>query len=227
MPIVSPIKVLCTVAVAATLALAGCTTVNPYSRQPQTSNAAKGAAIGAAAGGVIGAVSDDDDRGRHALIGAAIGAIAGGGVGYYMDVQEAKLRQRLSGTGVSVSRVGNDIILNMPGNVTFATDSAALRPEFFDVLNSVATVLNEYEKTMIVITGHTDSRGSAAYNMQLSQERAASVGQYLRSQDIKPIRVVTRGAGETRPVATNDTAAGRQQNRRVELRLEPITQSDL
>jgi outer membrane protein OmpA-like peptidoglycan-associated protein len=206
--------------------LIGCTTTNPYTRDQQVSKATKGAGIGAVAGAVVGAISGDDskERRKRALIGAGVGALAGGGIGYYMDVQEKKLRDQLEGTGVSVTRVGNEIILNMPGNITFATDSANINANFYDVLNSVTLVLKEFEKTVIIVGGHTDSTGADSYNQQLSERRAGSVAQYLRSQAISDMRVIVEGYGESRPIASNDTAQGRQMNRRVELTLSPITQ---
>ena len=206
--------------------LIGCTTINPYTGEQQTSKATKGAGIGAVAGAVVGAISGDDskERRKRALIGAGVGALAGGGIGYYMDVQEAKLRQQLEGTGVGVTRIGNEIILNMPGNITFATDSANINANFYDVLNSVGLVLKEFEKTVIIVAGHTDSTGADSYNQQLSERRAGSVAQYLRSQGITDMRIIVEGYGESRPIASNDTAQGRQMNRRVELTLSPITQ---
>lgn len=205
--------------------LAGCSTVNPYTGEKQTSKAAKGAGIGAVAGAVAGMLTGDDSKERkeRALIGAGIGAIAGGGVGYYMDVQEAKLRQRLEGTGVSVTRIGDNITLNMPGNVTFKTDSSDLNGNFFSVLDSVGLVLKEYEKTIIEVAGHTDNTGEDAYNQALSERRARTVAQYLTSKGVMDQRIITIGAGETRPVANNSTPEGRQANRRVELTLAPIT----
>jgi outer membrane protein OmpA-like peptidoglycan-associated protein len=140
-----------------------------------------------------------------------------------MDRQEAKLRERLAGTGVSVKRVGDDIYLIMPGNLTFASDRAEIRGDFYGVLNSVVLVLNEFDKTIIEITGHTDSTGSDAYNQQLSENRARSVGAYFTAQQVLPARIVTEGFGERFPIAGNDTPDGRQQNRRVELRLVPLT----
>ena len=219
-------KPLCAALAAAVLA-AGCYTTDPYTGERQVSKTAKGAGIGAVAGAVVGLISGDDSRERRkrALIGAGVGALAGGAVGQYMDRQEARLRAQLQGTGVSVTRVGNNITLNMPGHITFKTDSADLQPEFFSVLNSVALVLKEYDKTMIEVAGHTDSTGSEEYNQRLSERRAATVGQYLQSQGINPQRILTVGAGETRPIASNDTPEGRQANRRVELTLEPITAS--
>jgi outer membrane protein OmpA-like peptidoglycan-associated protein len=207
------------------VAVSACTTLDPYTREEKTSNLAKGAAIGAVAGAVIGIATGDDatERRQRALVGAGIGGLSGAAIGNYMDQQEAELRRKLEGTGVSVTRHGDNITLNMPGNVTFATDSSSLNPQFFDVLNSVALVLKEYQKTLIEVAGHTDSRGDAAYNQRLSVQRASTVAQYLISQGIDPQRVVTQGYGENYPIASNDTEAGRAQNRRVELTLVPIT----
>jgi outer membrane protein OmpA-like peptidoglycan-associated protein len=208
------------VAAASLLAVASCTT-NPYTRESQVSKTAIGAVLGAAAGAGIGALADRDHA-RGALIGAGVGALAGGAVGGYMDVQEAKLRDQLAGTGVSVTRVGDEIVLNMPGNVTFATDSAAIKPGFYDVLSSVSLVLEEYDKTIIEVSGHTDSTGSSAYNQTLSEKRAGSVASYLEAQGIMRQRILSQGFGEQMPLADNGTPGGREQNRRVELRLVPL-----
>ena len=140
-----------------------------------------------------------------------------------MDRQEAKLRRQLEGTGVSVTRHGDNITLNMPGNLTFRTDSAKLDPEFHEVLDSVAQVAEEYEKTVIQVAGHTDSRGSERYHQLLSERRAGSVGRYLMEAGVKPVRVDTVGFGEEYPIASNDTNEGMARNRRVELTLLPIT----
>ena len=203
------------------LFLNACTTVDPYTREEKTSNAVKGTAIGALSGAVVGVIAGDNRK--SALIGAGVGALAGGGIGYYMDVQEAKLRQELEATGVSVTRQGDSIILNMPGNITFNTDSSAISADFYRVLNSVAKVFNKYEKTYVDIYGHTDSVGDASYNMGLSQQRADAVSRYLQTREVLPQRILTRGMGEDYPIASNDTASGRSQNRRVEIKLTPIT----
>jgi outer membrane protein OmpA-like peptidoglycan-associated protein len=205
-----------------TCLLAGCTTVNPYTRESQTSKAAKGAGIGAAAGAVVGLLTKGDKL-QNALIGAGVGALAGGGVGYYMDVQEAKLRQKLEGTGVGVTRVGDNITLNLPSSITFATNSADLNGQFYNALGGVAMVLKEYNKTVIEVAGHTDSTGSDSYNQQLSERRASSVANYLTGQGITQQRLMTVGAGEAHPVASNDSETGRAQNRRVEMTIVPIT----
>jgi len=209
---------------AAALAGAGCTTTDAYTGEKKVNNASKGAGIGAAAGAVLGALTGDNakERRERALIGAGIGALTGAGVGAYMDKQEAKLRAQLQGTGVSVTRNGDNLILNMPGNVTFKTASADLNSNFYKVLDSVALVLKEFDKTLIDVEGHTDSDGSDDYNQQLSMQRATSVGAYLQSHGVNSQRVVALGAGESRPIANNGTPEGKQQNRRVELKLQPI-----
>ena len=205
------------------LALAGCQT-NPYTGEQEGSKTGYGAVIGAVAGAGVGALAGHDpaSRTRGALIGGAAGGLIGSGVGYYMDTQEAKLRKQLQGTGVSVTRSGENIVLNMPGNITFKTGVSDLNPSFFNVLNSVALVLKEYNKTMIVVAGHTDNVGSTQSNQTLSEQRASSVATYLSSQGISADRLSAVGYGESRPVASNDNEAGRAQNRRVELTLQPI-----
>jgi len=207
--------------------LGACSTINPYTGEKQTSKAVIGAGAGGATGAVVGLITGDDSRERrkHALIGAGVGALAGGAVGYYMDVQEAKLRQKLAGTGVSVTRDGDNIILNMPGNVTFATDSADINGDFFTVLDSVTIVVDEFDKTLVEVMGHTDSTGANDYNQALSERRASSVSKYFQSRDIQPLRLATYGYGEDYPVASNGNATGRSQNRRVEIALVPLTKS--
>ena len=210
------------VVAAAVFAVAGCETVNPYTQETQTSKAAKGAGIGAAAGAVVGLLTKGDKL-QNALIGAGVGALAGGGVGYYMDVQEKKLRDRMAGTGVTVTRMGDNITLNMPSNITFALNSADLNQQFFNALDGVSMVLKEYDKTVIEVAGHTDSSGSDQYNQALSERRAQAVAGYLGSHGVKTQRLITIGAGESHPVASNDTEQGRSQNRRVELTIVPVT----
>ncbi|UIJ71889.1 OmpA family protein [Aurantimonas sp. HBX-1] len=208
-----------------TTAFAGCTT-DPYTGQSQLSNTVGGAGIGAgvgALGGYLVGRATGVDAGRAALIGAGIGTIGGAGVGAYMDNQEAKLRAQLQGTGVSVTRVGDRIILNMPSNITFPTDQASILPGFYPTLTSVALVLKEFDRSIVDVYGHTDSQGSDAYNFQLSQQRASSVSQYLASQGVNPRRLNTQGFGETQPVASNATESGRAQNRRVEIAISPLT----
>jgi outer membrane protein OmpA-like peptidoglycan-associated protein len=211
--------------VGSAVALSACTTLDPYTREEQTSRAQRQAVIGAAAGAAVGLITGDSsmERKQRALIGAGLGALAGAGVGTYMDRQEAKLRAELERTGVSVTRVGDNITLNMPGNITFATNSADLNANFFEVLNSVSLVVNEFNQTVIEVAGHTDSTGTSEFNQQLSQRRASAVASYLGTRSVLPDRIITVGMGEDRPIATNDTDLGRQQNRRVELTLVPLT----
>ena len=205
--------------------LAGCTTTDPYTGEQKTSKKAWGAGIGAAVGAVIGALTGDDadERRKRALIGAGVGALAGTAVGAYMDAQEAKLREELAGTGVSVTRMGDDLVLNMPGNVTFAVNQQDVKGNFRPVLKSVGKVLHEYDQTLVDVAGHTDSTGAHEFNMGLSRERAANVGAFLEAQGIEPLRIVTEGYGPDHPVADNATTGGRRSNRRVELVLKPLT----
>ncbi len=205
------------------LGITGCSTINPYTGEEQTSSAVKGGAIGAATGALVGVLaSSKHDRGKGALIGAATGAAVGGGIGYYMDVQEAKLRQKMKGTGVSVTRQGDNIILNMPNSVTFDTNSSQVKAAGANTLSGVAMVLKEYEKTRVNVVGHTDSSGGRDLNMRLSQERADSVGSNLITQGVDASRISMSGVGPDQPVASNSTAAGKAQNRRVTITLSPL-----
>jgi len=217
--------ILISAAVAMAITVSGCETLDAYTQESKTSSAQRGAVIGAISGAVIGLITGDDavERRQHALIGAGVGALAGGAVGYYMDKQEAELRAELEGTGVSVTRYGDNITLNMPGNVTFASDSSDLNPAFFNVLNSVGKVLDEFDQTVVEVAGHTDSTGSDRYNHLLAERRANSVAQYLQAQRVNPQRLMTVGVGETRPIADNSSDAGRQANRRVEITMVPVT----
>jgi outer membrane protein OmpA-like peptidoglycan-associated protein len=214
-----------TLAMGLAVTLTACTTLDPYTREEQPARAQRQAIIGAAAGAVAGLITGDSsmERKKRALVGAGLGALAGAGVGTYMDRQQAKLRAELEGTGVSVTRIGDNITLNMPGNITFATNSADLNANFYEVLNSVSTVLDEFDQTVVEVAGHTDSTGETAYNQALSERRAQAVVAYLGTRSVLTERMIPIGVGETRPIASNDTDAGRQQNRRVELTLVPLT----
>lgn len=201
----------------------GACTIDPYTGEEKTSNTAKGAGVGAVTGAIVGAAtSSKKDRDKGILTGAVAGAAIGGGVGYYMDTQEKKLRQELEGSGVRVRREGNDIYLIMPGNITFATGRYEIRSDFYPVLNSVAKVLAEFNKTVVKVSGHTDSTGSSDTNQTLSEQRADSVGSYLANKGVAKGRIHTTGYSYRYPIASNNTAEGREQNRRVELKLEPI-----
>lgn len=203
--------------------LAGCATQNPYDNQPPSSNkTATYGGLGALAGAVAGAAISHDNRGKGALIGAAVGGAAGAGYGYYADKQEQELRRSMEGTGVQVQREGDVIQLIMPGNITFATDSAEIASSFYAPLNNLAGSFRQYNQNSIEIVGHTDSTGAHAYNMDLSQRRAQSVASYLAAQGVDSARLSTRGMGPDQPVASNATADGRAQNRRVEVTLRPL-----
>jgi outer membrane protein OmpA-like peptidoglycan-associated protein len=202
--------------------LAGCTT-NPYTGESQAGKAGIYGGIGAATGAVIGAAtSSKKDRGKGALIGAAVGGAAGGGYGYYVDTQEAKLRQTLQGTGVQVQRNGDDLKLIMPGNITFGSNSADISSSFYPTLNSLVLVFKEFDKNGVNIVGHTDSTGSQELNQSLSQRRAQSVANYLTANGVPGQRISAYGAGPSQPIASNSTDAGRAQNRRVEINLRPL-----
>ena len=196
----------------------------PQQQQGGMSKTQKGALIGALAGVAAGLLSGNDatERRQRALIGAGVGGLAGGAVGNYQDRQERALRERMAGTGVDVIRQGDNITLNMPSNITFAFNSANLDPKFDPVLDNVASTLTEYNQTIVEVAGHTDSIGGDAVNQRLSEQRAASVGNYLMSKGLVRDRFILTGAGKTRPIASNDTEAGRAQNRRVEITLVPV-----
>ena len=202
---------------ALTAIVSACTTVNPYTGQTQTSKATWGSLIGAGTGALIGSTQSS----KGALVGALAGGAVGGGVGYYLDAQAAELRAELVSTGVQVIEDSDSIRLVMPGNITFKTDSVDINSSFYSVLNSVAKVLNKYSNSTVMVSGHTDSTGSADYNLKLSRERAQSVASYLQGQGVKASRFEVLGLGSSNPIASNDTAAGRAQNRRVEIKIIP------
>ena len=213
-----------TLAAAAVALVAGCASQNPSDGQPRDTNkTAVYGGLGALAGAAVGAAtSSSKDRGKGALIGAAVGGAAGAGYGYYADKQEAELRRSMQGTGIEVQRQGDNIQLIMPGNITFATDSAEIASSFYGPLNNLASSFRQYNQNSIEVVGHTDSTGSRAHNMALSQRRAQAVADYLRAQGVDGSRLSTYGAGPDRPVANNATADGRAQNRRVEVTLRPL-----
>lgn len=208
--------------------LSACTTFDPYTGEKQTSKTAMGAGIGGGLAAIAAYLDNDDEdvdvRNRRILAAAAGGAAIGGSIGYYMDAQEAKLRKQLRGTGVSVERVGDNINLIMPGNITFASARSEIASDFYSVLDAVVLVINEYNKTLVVVAGHTDSDGSDEYNLNLSQQRANAVSNYFLSRSVSSVRLEPVGFGERQPIANNNDAQGKSLNRRVEITLMPATQ---
>jgi outer membrane protein OmpA-like peptidoglycan-associated protein len=202
--------------------LAGCETVDTSNGVKTSSKTKSGALIGAGAGAVLGALSNKNDRRKNAVIGAGIGALAGAGVGAYMDRQSKDLRAQLETRGVYVTRQGDNIILNLPSDVTFSTGSSDIAGSFLPVLDDVATILNQYPSTYIDVVGHADSQGSDASNLDLSERRANATAGYLVARKVKSERIYVAGMGESRPIASNDTAEGRAKNRRVEITLRPV-----
>lgn len=208
-----------------TLALSGCMTTDPYTGQSRISNTAGGALIGAGGGAlggaIIGAAVGGDAR-IGALIGAGVGGLAGGAIGNYMDQQEAEMRAQLQGTGVSVTRVGDNIILNMPSNITFDVGKSDVKSQFRSTLTSVALVLKKFDRTIVDVYGHTDSTGSTESNLKLSQDRALAVANIVAANGVDSRRFYIDGRGESQPVASNGTESGRSQNRRVEIQIAPL-----
>ncbi len=205
------------VALTCCTALVGCETAANNQR------AILGGALGAAAGAALGTLAGGNDR-RNALIGAGIGLLAGAAVGAYLDEQQRELEAGLAGTGADIQRVGDQLYVTLPAGVTFDTDSATIKPQFYGPLDRVAGILNQYPSSYIDVVGHTDSRGDTAYNQTLSERRAQAVSSYLTSRGVSPARLATYGLGETQPIADNNTASGRQANRRVNLIITPATQ---
>ena len=205
------------IAMVSSTALVGCETYQDNTRTALGGLA--GAAVGAAAGTLVGG----NDR-RNALVGAGIGLLAGAAVGQYLDQQQRDLQASLAGTGAEVERQGDALLVTLPAQVTFAFDQATIQPQFYGALNNVAATLQQYPSSYIDVVGHTDSTGDLNYNQRLSEARAGAVAQYLVSRGVNPARIQSYGLGETRPIASNDTAAGQQANRRVELIITPATQ---
>jgi len=205
--------------------LGACTTTDPYSSTPRRNNTATGALAGAVGGALLGYLtntSNSEEGRKNALIGAGIGALGGAAVGAYMDRQQRELEAELSGTGVGVARQGDNLVLRMPADVTFATNQSSIDNRFYPVLDDVAAVLNRYDQSIVDIIGHADSSGAEDYNLDLSRRRASSVAQYLVSRNVLPDRLYVDGRGESQPVASNDTPAGKAQNRRVEILIRPF-----
>ncbi len=206
--------------------LASCAT-DPYTGEQRITRPATGALIGSGAGALLGALIGGRNNRAETIIGAGIGAIAGASIGHYMDRQEQKLREQTANTGIEVERQGDDILLKMPSNVTFDFNSAVLKPEFRPELQQVAETLVEFPSTFVDVMGHTDNIGSATVNQRLSEQRAQSVAAALTAYGVQSARIATRGYGYNVPVDSNDTEEGRARNRRVEIRLSPVTPADV
>jgi outer membrane protein OmpA-like peptidoglycan-associated protein len=217
-------KMISIAVLASLLPLAACVT-DPETGNKTISKAAIGGLGGALGGYLLGDLIGGKSDRTEKILGAGIGAVAGAGVGYYMDEQEKKLRQQTAGTGVNVIRDGDNLVLDMPSSITFGVDSSTVQPGFQSTLDKVATTLTQYEKTYVDVMGHTDSTGSDAYNQSLSERRASSVSSYLTSRGVQSARLATKGYGESQPKASNIDEAGRAANRRVEIRLVPVTES--
>lgn len=211
----------------AAVTVTGCVT-DPDTGKKTISKAAIGGAIGVAGGYLLGDLIGGRNDRTEKILGAGIGAVAGAGIGNYMDQQEKKLRERTAGTGIDVERQGDQLVLNMPGDVTFDFNSAVVRSEFRNSLDNVAATLAEFPSTYIDVYGHTDSKGSDSYNQGLSERRAASVADYLAGRNVQRERMATLGYGESQlKCAPEVTEADYQCNRRVEIRISPVTQSDV
>ena len=212
------------IGLSAVVFMAGCTTFDPVTGERTPNRTANAAIIGALGGAALGTLAGGDDR-RNAAIGAGIGALAGAGIGAYMDNQEETLRERLRNSGVTVTRVNDQqILLNFPAELTFEFNRAEISPGFTPTLQQVAAVLRDYPQTTVDVFGHTDSVGSDAYNMQLSQGRANNVAGIFSRNGIQQARLYTRAFGESTPIDSNETDYGRARNRRVEVFISALCQ---
>ncbi|WP_033920292.1 OmpA family protein [Sphingomonas sp. 37zxx] len=218
-------KFMLTAAIASLGITSACVT-DPVTGERSISKAAIGGIGGVVGGYLLGdLVGGRRDR-TEKILGAGIGGLAGAGIGAYMDRQERDLRASTAGTDIDVIRQGDDLILQMPSGITFAYDSANIQPQYRGTLDRVADVLSRYEQTYVDVYGHTDSTGSDSYNQGLSERRAASVSSYLAGRGVAQARMASRGYGESQPIASNATEEGRAENRRVEIKLVPITTND-
>ncbi len=213
---------LCAVSV---LGLSACVT-DPNTGQQKVSRTAIGGGVGALGGLLLGGLIGG---GTGRIIGAGIGGIAGAAYGHTLDKQIKELKEQTAGSGVDVTPVddGQAILVNLPEGVTFDIGSYSLKPEFRATLDKVADSLKQYPDSLIDVYGHTDSTGSEAYNQTLSENRARTVANYLQTQGVNPARIRSQGYGETMPVADNATEDGRRKNRRVEIKIVPVTQDDV
>jgi outer membrane protein OmpA-like peptidoglycan-associated protein len=199
---------------------------DPNTGERKVSRTAIGGGLGVLGGALLGGLIGG---GTGRIIGAGIGGVAGAAVGYTMDKQIKELKEQTAGSGVDVTEAdnGQSILVNLPEGVTFDVGSYSLRPEFRNTLDTVATSLKQYPDSLIDVYGHTDSTGSDAFNQTLSENRARTVANYLITQGVAASRIRSQGFGETMPVASNDTTDGRSRNRRVEIKIVPITQEQV
>src|SRR5262245_3241867 len=210
------------IALTASVFTASCQTQDAYTDEKKTSNATKGAVIGALGGAAVGALTNRNQRGTNALIGAGSGAAAGGGIGYYMDRQEEELRRDLRSAGVSVERRGDTIALNMQDDILFNLNSAALSARSEEIIRAVSVVLKKYNETRVNVYGFTDTSGTRMRNEELSRQRAEAVAAALARDGVQSARLHARGMGETNlKVPTGDNVV-EARNRRVEIVLEPL-----
>jgi outer membrane protein OmpA-like peptidoglycan-associated protein len=209
------------IAAAGALTLTGC--VSTTAADPNANRTRDGAVVGGMLGAFLGATADDDNRGRNAVLGAAAGALAGGAVGAALDRQARDLRANLDNDRILIRNTGQELVVTMPEGILFDFDSAAIRAGLQSDLRALARNLQQYPDTTVDVIGHTDSEGSAQYNMDLSSRRASAVAGVLLEEGVAPFRVRSFGRGEDQPVATNLTPEGRAQNRRVEVVIRPVT----
>jgi outer membrane protein OmpA-like peptidoglycan-associated protein len=209
----------------ALITVSGCVT-DPNTGEKKASRTAIGGVGGALAGALLGGLIGGK-TGR--IVGAGLGGVAGAAVGYQMDKQIKELKEQTAGSGVDVTETDNGqaILVNLPDGVTFDVGSATLNPTFRTTLDKVAESLIQYPNSLVDVYGHTDSTGSDAFNQTLSENRARTVMNYLMSRGVPAARLKSQGFGETMPVASNDTPEGRAKNRRVEIKIVPITQEDV
>jgi outer membrane protein OmpA-like peptidoglycan-associated protein len=219
-------KILSAVAALSLVAGTAACTTDPETGERRISKTAIGGIGGALGGYLLGDIVGGRRDRTEKIVGAGIGGIAGAAIGAYMDKQEREMRARTAGTDVQVVRQGDDLLLNIPSGINFAYNSATIEPRFRATLDRVASVLSEYNQSYIDVYGFTDSTGSEDYNQGLSERRAASVADYLSSHGVQPARIATRGFGETQPIASNETEEGRAANRRVEIKIVPVSQND-
>ncbi|MBO6603442.1 MULTISPECIES: OmpA family protein [Paracoccaceae] len=209
------------IAVTAIAAL-GLTACVPTNTDPNANRTRDGAIVGGILGAAIGAQANDSDRGMGAVAGAAVGALAGAGIGQMLDRQARDLRSSMANDQISINNTGEELVVTMPEGILFAVDSAAIRPGLQNDIRALARNLQQYPNTTVDVIGHTDDTGSAAYNQDLSTRRANAVAGVILEEGVSPARVRSYGRGETAPIATNATAEGRQQNRRVEIVIRPM-----